>query len=828
MARQKRRDRPYFSARLQARLREAMTMRSVLIEAPSGYGKTTLTQHLLRERLPKSADWARHVCVEETPQASWRRFCLSLQNIDGHTGKALLALGRPDEDRAGEAADLLRGIPCSAPSWLVLDDFQHLAPLAPLSVWKAFLEHDSVFLRLVLVSRPLESSVMPYEKAGYFRLGIDDLRLTEQETKEYADKAGIALSEEDAEELHRRAEGWMIALTLHVRHWREKGGFAPASDLDGLLRDVIWNSLDDGGRDFFLRLSPFDHFSADQASFLLGGQPFPAHMMAALQQNALLRFDAASGLYYPHSTLLEFSRVRFAEQPENTQRAMLSAAGGWCGRYGEREAAVVVYYRLRDFEKILALDLRGMEDNRLLDKLDKPYAEALRDIAAHCARDMKIRHPLSCIQLAFEFFGQGCLEEFASLCAEMAELVETKISEEKRDYLRGELLLMEAFSRYNSIAEMGERMRRAAELTGGATSLVHLDNSWMLGNVSVLFMYHREAGRLETELADMKRYCPYYVHMTKGHGNGGAELMEAEALLSRGDVGMAEILGHKARYEAALRVQASVLIGVEFFFGRLALLRGNAAAFAAALESLTRIAEEHPPKSNRFAADMARSYLMSLLRQPDDMAIWLREGNPSSFARRLFTPALPFADLCRARYLLLTEKPEILLGESHATHHLAAALHSTLALIYGHIHKAAAWNMRGEDNAAADSLAKALDLALPDKILLPFAENHALIKKPLQDLRPGIASGCAASIQTLAEQMEAGRLAIVDTPSARGKFGLGPREYEALRLVAEGLTYEEIAGQLRISLNTVKTQLKSAYKKTGTSSRPALKKLLQK
>jgi LuxR family maltose regulon positive regulatory protein len=807
-----------------------MAMRSVLVEAPSGYGKTTLAQNLLRKRLPVGTSWIRHVCAEETPHAAWRRFCRCLQNIDGRTGNALLALGPPDKDSAGTAADLLREIRCSNPSWLALDDFQHIAALAPVSVWKAFLEHDSTLLRLVVVTRPLETSIMAYEKAGYFRLGVDDLRLTEQESREYAAKAGVALSGGEAEKLHRRTEGWMIALALHLRHWRKHGDFAPASSLDGLLRDVVWNDLDDSGRNLLLWLSPFECFSHAQASYFFArnreGRPLPSGAMAALRRNALIRFDAPSGLYYPHAALLEFTRARFAELPESEQRTMLYAAGDWCAGYGRREAAVALYYRLRDFEKILALDLCGMEDNRLLDKPDIAYAEALRDIVAHCTKGMKVRHPLSCIQLAFEFFGQGCHGEFAALCAEMSGLVETDAPEEKRDYLRGELLLLEAFSRYNNIAEMGERMRRASGLTGGKTALVRPDNSWTFGNVSVLFMYHSESGRLDGEIADMKRFCPHYVGMTGGHGGGGAELMEAEALLCRGDAGAAEILGHKARHEAASRGQAGVLLGVEFFFGRLAVLRGNAAAFAAALENLSLIAEEHPQKSNRFAADMARSFLAGLIRRPNDMAAWLREGDPGSLAKRLFVPALPFAELCRARHALLTEEPERLLGESDAALDLAAALHCLPALIYGLIHKAAARNMRGEDGAAAEFLRKALNLALPDGLLLPFAEDLELIGKPMEALIPEADSECIASILALAEQMDAGRRTIADALPAKRKFGLTRREHEAVRLMAEGFTYDEIARQLYISPNTVKTHLKSAYQKTGTSSRPILKKLL--
>lgn len=829
MARQRPADTPYFSARLKNRLREALTMRSMLIEAPSGYGKTTAVQNYIHPHLPRDTAWVRHVGAEESPQAAWRRFCQAVRKIDEPTGRTLLGLGLPDEDNAGDVAALLREMDSAQPAWLVLDDFQHIAPLAPMAVWKALLEHDSPMVRVAVVTRALEPCIMPYEKSGYLRLDVADLRLTEGETREYAAHAGITLAEEEAAELHRRAEGWMIALALHLRRWRETGGLAAASGLEGLLRDVIWNGLDDAGRDFLLRLSPFECFSHRQASFLLDRDHLPRKAMVALQRNALLRFDAAQGLYYPHSTLLEFTRKVFAQLPDARQREALYAAGGWCAAEGDWEAAISFYYRLRDFERILSLDLSGMEGNRLLDMPGMAYTTALTDIAANCTRGMKLRHPVSAIQLAFELLSQGCYEEFGALFAEMGELVETApMPPDRRDYLRGELLLVEAFSRYNDIAEMGLRMQRASELTGGRTALVALDNSWTFGNVSVLFMYHSETDRLDGECADMKTYCPYYFAMTQGHGSGAPELMEAECLLHRGDAAMAQVHACKARHEAALRGQASILIGAEFVLGRAAVLRGDTDALVDAMDAMTGIADAHPQKTNRMAADMARSYLMGLLDRPQDMAEWLREGTPGAFAKRLFTPAVPFADLCRARYLLLTDKPEILLGEHDAAMGLAAALRYPLALLHGHVHSAAAWMLRGERSMAANALQQALDMALPDGLLLPLVENHASIAPLLEDLAPSMAPGFATSVRALAQRMEEGRKVIADRLySPRGVFGLSRREYETASLAAQGLSNTEIAGQLFLSPNTVKTHLKTAYRKTGATSRTALRQMLR-
>jgi hypothetical protein len=50
---------------------------------------------------------------------------------------------------------------------------------------------------------------------------------------------GASVTEEKTRELHERAGGWMIALTLHLKHYRENGEFAPAADLDGLLAERL-------------------------------------------------------------------------------------------------------------------------------------------------------------------------------------------------------------------------------------------------------------------------------------------------------------------------------------------------------------------------------------------------------------------------------------------------------------------------------------------------------------------------------------------------------------------------------------------------------------
>ena len=48
---------------------------------------------------------------------------------------------------------------------------------------------------------------------------------------------------------------------------------------------------------------------------------------------------------------------------------------------------------------------------------------------------------------------------------------------------------------------------------------------------------------------------------------------------------------------------------------------------------------------------------------------------------------------------------------------------------------------------------------------------------------------------------------------------LTPRELEVLRLIARGLSNQEIADQVFVSINSVKTYIRSAYRKIGVRSR---------
>jgi LuxR family maltose regulon positive regulatory protein len=137
---------------------------------------------------------------------------------------------------------------------------------------------------------------------------------------------------------------------------------------------------------------------------------------------------------------------------------------------------------------------------------------------------------------------------------------------------------------------------------------------------------------------------------------------------------------------------------------------------------------------------------------------------------------------------------------------------------------------RDDEPGAAGSLQRALVLAEPEGYVRTFANEGApmvsLLKRLFksQKAKPATAEP-AASPQYVGQLLLAtlGKDAVPST-GARGRAGLlvepvSGREVEVLRLLASGISNQEIAARLFVSLDTVKTHLKHIYGKLGVHNR---------
>jgi LuxR family maltose regulon positive regulatory protein len=146
-----------------------------------------------------------------------------------------------------------------------------------------------------------------------------------------------------------------------------------------------------------------------------------------------------------------------------------------------------------------------------------------------------------------------------------------------------------------------------------------------------------------------------------------------------------------------------------------------------------------------------------------------------------------------------------------------------LCHIYLYIHLAAAYSGIFREADAIESLNKALELAMPDRLFIPFVENGEYIVDLLWN--PELFGKYREEVTGIRRLhvayqtcVDAIRSTYFKSPAAK----LSEREEEVAIMAAQGLPNREISQRLFISENTVKAHLKSTFEKLSIKSRAQL------
>lgn len=288
-----------------------------------------------------------------------------------------------------------------------------------------------------------------------------------------------------------------------------------------------------------------------------------------------------------------------------------------------------------------------------------------------------------------------------------------------------------------------------------------------------------------------------------------------------GDFTEALRLCRQAETVAALHGQLCNTLCALFLRARLALARKNTSTACAAVREMRDLITKKQDYFLLHTAEVCAARLSGLLRRPDEIPAWVHEGR----GERMYAFAQGDFRLAQGRALLLTGDAAAVLGLFHALLQTPLFDKHRLFFIYAHIFLAAAHAMLDAREKALESLRAALDAALPDDVLMPFVENADLVLPLLLAPQETRHEDGVRRILALAEPWLR-HLGLPGTRASEIPFGLSVKQYEIARLAAEGRTGPEIACRVGLGLNTVKTHLKTVYRKCGANNRPELRRLL--
>ncbi len=399
---------------------------------------------------------------------------------------------------------------------------------------------------------------------------------------------------------------------------------------------------------------------------------------------------------------------------------------------------------------------------------------------------------------------------------------EGELDNASRLELKGELELLLSIAEYNDIGKMYSHIKLACGLLKHPAKFLDTRSGWTFGAPSVLYMFHREAGRLEASIQTMHEALPYYSKLTNGHGKGADAVIEAEKKFYTGAFDEVQIAVHKAIFLSKSEKQEDIRLCAAFLQARAAAYQGDYTYAFSLIQELRQEIEQERWFHLLHTLELCEAFLFAALRQKERIPQWIAEGDFQS--SQLLFPAMGFLNIVYGRVLLINGEYSRLLGGMDWFMETASVFPNLLAQIYARIYEAAAYEKLLMWEHTLSALKAALDMAIPDHLLMPFVENCDFIKPALDELgHDAEYMDAAASILHLYAPYQQGIERYVSKRIFHSKTMLTGRENEIAHLVAQGLSNSEIAGRLYISTNTVKTMLKRIFEKLAIRSRAMLK-----
>jgi LuxR family maltose regulon positive regulatory protein len=340
-------------ARLTSRLEAGLQGKLCLLDAPAGFGKTTLLAQWCA-----GAGRVAWVSLDEgdnEPARFWAYVIGALRTVEPGVGAAaLLALRRPSVDlRRTLLPSLLNELSTlDSRLVLVLDDYHAVTNPACHESLAYFLDHLPPSVRVALSTRadpPLPLATMR-ARGELSEIRMAELEFTDEEASALLNGSlGLGLAGEDVERLAERTEGWPAGLVLaglSLRGRRDASGFIASFHGDNRhVADYLAAEVLDGQpeevRAFLLRTSILERLSGPLCDAVLDTEG-SAGVLDELERSNLflVPLDDHGEWYRYHHLFAQLLRLELGYREPELLPLLHRRAAGWHQRAGDVEEAI--------------------------------------------------------------------------------------------------------------------------------------------------------------------------------------------------------------------------------------------------------------------------------------------------------------------------------------------------------------------------------------------------------------------------------------------------------------------------------------------------------
>ncbi|MGA4636819.1 LuxR C-terminal-related transcriptional regulator [Pseudomonas solani] len=317
--------------------------RLLLFSAPAGFGKTTALATLAEQRREagSAVAWFSLGSEDDNPSRFFQQLIKTLgaavPGIGAHAAGFLQNTMQVPVAAVLESL-LVELTALEGPLLLVLDDLHLLSDAEIFTALGRLVKMAPAHFTLAIGSRSLPPMNLATlrAKGWLLEVGLDELRLTEDETRDYLDRSGLELDEATLAALHSQTEGWLIGVhlaSLWLRHQPQASDQVLAMGGDqaavgDYLLTTVFEQLPADLQDALLALGIASQLSGDLANALTGRNDGQALLeQLETMQLFLLPLDRERQWYRFHHLFADFLRARLvAQEPERFKQLHFNAS----------------------------------------------------------------------------------------------------------------------------------------------------------------------------------------------------------------------------------------------------------------------------------------------------------------------------------------------------------------------------------------------------------------------------------------------------------------------------------------------------------------------
>ena len=833
-----------------------------LLSASAGFGKTTLLSEWVagcEQRDPKvHVAWLSLDEGDNAPARFLTYLVAALQTIDADIGKGMLGLLQSPQPPPTESilTALLNDIAAIPDSFLLVLDDYHVIDSRPVDQALTFLlEHLPPQVHLVIATR--EDPHLPLARlrarGQLSELRAADLRFTPSEAATFLNQVmGLNLSAEDIAALEARTEGWIAGLqlaalalqgTISMQGHKDATSFIQSFTgshhfvLDYLIEEVL-QQQSESVQAFLLRTSILDRMCGPLCDAVLLAPAASGQETLEYLEHAnlfIVPLDNERHWYRYHHLFAELLRQRLQ------QRGSIDEYHIRASEWFESNGLTFEAFR----HATAAGDIERAE--RLIESEEiglhfRSVAMAVLDWLASLPEAVLDAHPLLRVRSATLALmaGQTTGVEEKLQAAEKA-LQNIGLDEKVRDLI-GQIACARAtlaFTRYDP-ETMVIQARRALEYLPSDNLTFLFTANWALAS-ALMYQGDRAASAraYQEGIAISRKSGHVFSKILATSSLGHLQELDNQLYLAAetyhsilplygehpqpnavvvypglaricyewNDLDAAEQYGQQSLQLARQfdRVIDRFIVS-EVFLARLKLARGDVDGAAAMLAEA-----EQSARQKNFT-----------LRLPDiavaQVPVLIRQGQVAAAAQLARQYELP---LSQARVLIAQDDPSAALAVLEPLRRQMEARGWADEQLKTMVLQAVAQHLCGEKEKAAHVLGEALALAEPGGLIRLFVDEGAPMAELLsaaaaQGIRPDYANKLLAAFEL--EPKDERATSSVPGPSSLVE-PLSPRELEVLRLIAQGLSNQEIGERLFLALDTVKGHNRRIFDKLQVQRR---------